>query len=98
MPVRRRFRAYLLSVAVPLVVLGAATVARPAPADAACDYADVWITWSGGGETNVTPWPRGCALPTNWPYLTQPSGGDHEGWVPPGLPNGVQFQVGVTSP
>lgn len=81
-----------------LAALVAGTV-RPDPAAAACVQFDVWVTWAAGGSSPVTPWPQGhCIQSTPWPELAHPSGGDHEGWVPPPLPNGVFFDGSVPSP
>lgn len=70
-----------------------------APAKAECVEVDVLITWSGGGETNATPWPSGhCVVPTPFAVLTDPEVGHQEHWVPEGLPNGAIVRAQLTSP
>jgi hypothetical protein len=96
---RRQAGAFVLNLTVALSVLCGIALASSAPANADCVYADVWITSSGGGETNITPWGRRyCVAPTPWPSLTDVTAGDEESWVPTGLPNGLQLRAGATSP
>ena len=76
-----------------------AGASRPALSDD-CMKVDVWITWSDGAPTYVTPWPsESCVVPTpGWTEAVPTSGGHQEHWMPPGLPNGVRWKASVTSP
>lgn len=85
-------------------LLVAVGVLGPGPHAAAeeCIKLDVWVTWSGGGSTYVTPWPGGsCVVPTpGMTPLTAPEGGHREEWIPsqPSVPDGARFKGAITSP
>lgn len=96
---RRMICASAMSVGAVLAAYGVVAVAQAAPAAAECVYADAWVSWSGGGTTEVTPWPQGyCLVATPWTYAAEPYANDQEQNVPTGVPNGGGVQAGVTSP
>jgi hypothetical protein len=99
MGTRRRLFASAVRFGAAASITAAIVAAHAPPADAECVYADVWITWSGGGTSYITPWPeKQCLLPTPWTYPAEPYVDDNENHIPTGMPNGGGVQAGVPTP
>ena len=84
--------------ALAVVAGGAALVAlTPATAQAACIEVDLAVHYAGGADYYPLG-PDACVTDTPWNQTDALRYDNHFTAVPPGLPNGIYFEVWYTSP